>query len=112
MWRDRLRISGDSVPVIVVSNRVRVKDSHVETFVERLRESHGIEEQPGFRGLKLLSPVDASTHITMTFWDSLEDYEAWRDGREFDRAHSERSPDEIFEAPNEVEVHEVVVERT
>lgn len=98
--------------MIVVSNRVQVPDERVETFVDRLRESHGIEQQPGFRGLKLLSPVDAEGHVTMTFWDSLEDYEAWREGGAFERAHEGKSADRAFDAPNEVEIHEVLVERS
>lgn len=97
--------------MIVVSNRVRVPPERVDTFVERLRTDHGIEEQAGFRGLKLLSPVDAAHHVTMTFWDSVDDYEAWKSGRAFDRAHDHRSAEETFAAPNEVEIHEVIVER-
>lgn len=98
--------------MIVVSNRVRVPDERAETFVERLRESHGIEDQDGFLGLKVLAPVDAERHVTMTFWESLDDYEAWREGETFERAHEDRSAEEAFEAPNEIEVHEVAVERT
>jgi heme-degrading monooxygenase HmoA len=97
--------------MIAVSNRVEVPEERVETFVERLRTSHGIETQPGFRGMKLLAPVDAEGHITMTFWDSLDDYEAWRDGAAFERAHDESSAEQAFERPNEVEIHEVLVER-
>lgn len=96
--------------MIVVSNRVNVPDDHADAFVERLRERRGIEEQPGFRGLKLLKPVDADEFITMTFWDSLEDYESWRDGDAFEQAHSNRSAEDVFEEPNTVEVHEVVVD--
>jgi heme-degrading monooxygenase HmoA len=98
--------------MIVVSNRVSVPDERVETFVDRLKENHGIEEQPGFCGLKLLEPVDAPGFITMTFWDSLDDYEAWRDGEAFERAHSNRSAQETFEEQNDVEIHEVIVNRT
>lgn len=97
--------------MIVVSNRVQVPEDRVETFLERLRTSHGIEEQPGFRGMKLLSPVDAEGHITMTLWESLDDYEAWREGVAFERAHGDTSAKEAFEGPNEVEIHEVIVER-
>lgn len=97
--------------MIVVSNRVKIEESHAETFVERLAESHGIESQSGFRGLKVLEPIDAERYVTMTFWDSLEDYEAWREGRAFDRAHADRESDEVFAAPNEIEIHEVAVER-
>lgn len=97
--------------MIVVSNRVQLPEDRVETFVDRLRTSHGIEDQPVFRGLKLLSPVDAEGYVTMTFWDSHEDYEAWRAGTAFDRAHDDSSPDQAFERPNEVEIHEVIVQR-
>lgn len=97
--------------MIVVSNRVRIPDERVDTFVERLRTDHGIEDRSGFRGLKLLSPIDADHHVTMTFWDSIDDYEDWKSGRAFERAHADRSPEDTFAAPNEVEIHEIVVDR-
>ena len=97
--------------MIAVSNRVEVPEERAETFVERLRTSHGIEAQSGFRGMKLLAPVDAEGHITMTFWDSLDEYETWRDGTAFEQAHDGSSAEQAFERPNEVEIHEVLVER-
>jgi heme-degrading monooxygenase HmoA len=97
--------------MIVVSNRVQVPEQRTGTFVKRLSTDHGIEEQPGFRGMKVLSPVDAEGHVTMTFWESLEDYEQWREGSAYDQAHDDRSSEEAFAAPNEVEIHEVVVDR-
>lgn len=97
--------------MIVVSNHVQVPEERTETFVERLSTDHGIEDQPGFCGMKVLAPVDAEGHVTMTFWESLEDYEQWREGSAFEHAHANRSSDEAFAAPNEVEIHEVVVDR-
>jgi heme-degrading monooxygenase HmoA len=97
---------------MVVSNRVQIPDERVETFVKRLQTSHGIEDQPGFQGMKLLSPVDADGYVTMTFWESIEAYEAWRDSRAFDRAHDDSAAETVFDAPNEVEIHEVIVERS
>lgn len=96
--------------MIVVSNRVTVPEERADAFVERLRERCGIEDQSGFRGLKLLEPVDAEGFVTMTFWDSIEDYESWREGDAFEQAHSDRSAEEVFDGPNTVEVHEVAVE--
>ncbi|MFB6104212.1 MAG: hypothetical protein ABEJ57_03890 [Halobacteriaceae archaeon] len=58
-----------------------------------------------------MSPINAAGHITMAVWDSIEDCEAWRDGDAFDRAHDDSSPDQAFERPNEVEIHEVIVHR-
>jgi len=97
--------------MIVVSNRVRIPDERADAFVDRLRDSYGIEEQDGFRGLKVLAPVEADRHVTMTFWESLDDYESWRDGPAFEDAHGDRSAADVFEAPNEIEIHEVAVER-
>ena len=62
--------------------------------------------------MKVLSPVDAEGHVTMTYWDSLDDYENWRDGSTFDRAHDDTSAEDVFEVSNTVEVHEVAVEHT
>jgi heme-degrading monooxygenase HmoA len=98
--------------MIVVSNRVNIPDDHTDVFIERLQERRGIEDQPGFLGLKVLEPIDADEFVTMTFWDSLEEYESWRDGDAFEQAHSNRSAEEVFEEPNTVEVHEVVVDNS
>lgn len=98
--------------MIVVSNRVKVPESRIDTFVQRLSTDHGIEGQPGFVNLRLLRPVDAAGFITMTTWESLEDYEEWRRGEAYDRAHDGRSAKDTFAVPNEVEIHEVVIERT
>jgi len=98
--------------MIVVSNRVEVPDEHVETFLDRLRTDHGIEDQPGFRGMKVLEPIDAEGHVTMTFWESREDYQAWREGHAYGRAHDDRSAEDVFEGQNELEIHEVAIERT
>lgn len=108
----RVTVLIQDVSMIVVSNRVNLPDDRVEKFLDRLRERHGIETQPGFQGLKVLEPVDANEFITMTFWDSLEDYESWRESSAFQKAHSDRSADEVFEKPNTVEVHEVVIEQS
>lgn len=97
--------------MIVVSNRVQVPDDHVETFLGRLRDDQGIGDQAGFEGMKVLAPVDAAGHVTVTFWESLEGYEAWRESSAYERAHGERSVEDVFEAPNEVEVHEIAVDR-
>lgn len=98
--------------MIAVSNRVRIPDERTDAFVERLQDSYGIEDQDGFVGLKVFTPIEAERHVTMTFWESLDDYESWREGETFERAHEDRSAEEVFEAPNEIEVHEVAVERT
>ena len=98
--------------MITVSNHVRIPESHAETFVERLETSHGIEDQPGFVELRVLRPIDADGYITMTTWESRDDYEAWKEGAAFEQAHADRSAEETFAAPNEVEIHEVVVERS
>jgi heme-degrading monooxygenase HmoA len=98
--------------MIVVSNRVTVPDERVETFEERLRTGHGIEDRPGFRGMTVLSPVDAGGHITTTFWESREDYEGWRESTAFESAHQETSAERAFKNKNKVEIHEVIVDQT
>lgn len=97
--------------MIIVSNRVQIPKSRTDLFINRLKNSYGIEESTGFIELRVLKPIDAEEYITMTVWESLKDYEVWRDGEAFERAHTDRSSDETFAAPNEVEIHEVVVER-
>lgn len=104
--------------MIVVANRFEVAEEYEEEFVERF--SADLEElaaQDGFVRFELLAPEDhphggTDVHVAKTYWESREAFRAWTESDHFERAHSRETPDGMFEADNELELHSVVVERT
>lgn len=61
--------------------------------------------------MRVLEPADAPTYVTMTVWESEADYREWRESHAYERAHDDTSAEQAFEAPNDLEIHEVAVER-
>lgn len=101
------------VGMIVVANRFEVAEGYEEAFVERFSSSEGgVADQPGFVRFELLTPVKADTHVAMTYWESMEAFEAWTESESFREAHSNSPPEGMFEDVNHLEIHEVEFERT
>ncbi|MFB6113790.1 MAG: antibiotic biosynthesis monooxygenase [Halodesulfurarchaeum sp.] len=101
--------------MIVVANRFRVAEGYRDEFVDRFRRREGaIEEQPGFVRFDLLEPASEDTEpfVALTYWESEEDFAAWTESDEFAAAHSGETPEDMFEGPPTLEVHEVAVEVT
>ena len=99
--------------MIVVANRFSVADGYGEQFVERFSGSEGdVASQPGFVKFELLRPVDADTHVAMTYWESEEDFRAWTDTEDFHAAHADSPPEGMFEGHPNLEIHEVAFEQT
>ena len=98
--------------MIVVANRFDVAEGYEDEFVERFRESMGnVAAQPGFVKFEVLAPVDADTHVAMTYWESEEDFQAWTETEEFHAAHARDTPSGMFEGHPQLEVHEVAYEK-
>jgi len=101
--------------MIVVENRFRVAEGYEEEFVERFSDSQGnVSAQPGFVSFELLVPAndDTETFVAQTYWESVEDFEAWTESQDFADAHADQPPHGMFlEHPN-LEVHEVAFRRT
>jgi heme-degrading monooxygenase HmoA len=104
--------------VIVVANRFRVAEDYEEEFVERFQDGMGnVSEYDGFVRFELLTPEshphgETETHVALTYWESKDAFRAWTASDDFERAHSDDAPDEMFTAPNELEIHSVAFERT
>lgn len=57
----------------------------IQAFQQRNRE---VDQMPGFRGFQLLRDEAQSELVTVTQWDSHEDFERWRSSQEMARAHT------------------------
>ncbi len=97
--------------MIVVANRIRVAKGHEAEFEERFRNRKGmIDGFPGFIRNLILRPVDSEFYSVMTFWESVEAFEAWTRSDSFRQAHSQRPPKDMFSGPNVLEIHEVIMD--
>ena len=104
--------------MIVVANRFHVAEEYEEEFVERFRGGTGnVADHDGFVRFELLTPEDhphgrTETHVAVTYWESMADFRAWTESEDFRESHSDDAPEEMFTAPNELEIHSVAFERT
>jgi heme oxygenase (mycobilin-producing) len=101
--------------MVVVVNRIHVKESHWDEFETRFKNRDGlVDSAPGFIRNLVLRPVDSSSnyHVVMTWWDSKNAFEAWTKSPAFKEAHASHrtSNREIYAGPNVFEIHEVVTD--
>jgi len=105
--------------MIVVSNRIPVAEGHEEAFAERFQGRAGlVEGHNGFVRLEILKPTEVAMHgrtmgrcayhCVLTYWDSVENFVAWTESNDFNKAHSDRPPPEMFAGDNVFELHEVI----
>ncbi|MHB9287675.1 antibiotic biosynthesis monooxygenase family protein [Halobacteriales archaeon Cl-PHB] len=104
--------------MIVVANRFHVAEDYEAEFVDRFAEGSGnVTDHEGFVRFELLTPEshphgETATHVAKTYWESMDAFRAWTQSEDFEDAHSGDAPEEMFTAPNELEIHSVAVERT
>lgn len=95
--------------MIVVTNRIPVATGQEAAFEARFEgRARMVEHRPGFRGFQLLRPVQGDAYLVMTWWESENDFRAWTESAEFQEAHRQRPPKELFAGPNVFEMHEVI----
>jgi heme-degrading monooxygenase HmoA len=95
--------------MIVVTNRIAVAQGQEAAF-EKLFEGRAglVETRPGCRGFQLLRPIQGDYYMVMTWWDTEGDFRAWTESPEFQEAHRNRPPKELFAGPNVFEMHDVI----
>ncbi len=93
--------------MIVVQNHIKVKQEYREEFEKRFsgRVTH-LKEFPGFVRNEVMRPIKGDSYIVMTFWESMEAFDAWVNSEEFRKSHSGGNP-EMFDGPNTLSVHQV-----
>jgi heme oxygenase (mycobilin-producing) len=98
--------------VVVVSNRIPVKQGYKETFEQRWKNRKwAIANHPGFIRTEVLKPVKGDHYIVVTHWQTLKDFEAWTNSNSFIESHANAPPREAFAGPSQLEIHEVIAER-
>jgi heme-degrading monooxygenase HmoA len=100
--------------MFTTANRIFVDPQFAEQFEANFRQRAGlVDRMPGFIRNLLLRPATPDTpYIVLTFWESREHFEAWVRSPEFVQGHARSGslPKEAFTAPNQLEMHEVVLD--
>ena len=100
--------------MFVVCNRIPVAKGHEaefeKLFLERddSQSQHPLRSFPGFIRNDILRPTKEEPYIVLTYWDSLEHFEAWTNSESFREAHRGRGRAEIFAGQPNLEIHEVI----
>lgn len=98
--------------MFVVCNRVKINPQHAEAFEKLfLSRAHAVDQTPGFVSFQLLkSEKPADSYIVMVTWESKKHYHAWVKSDAFKQGHSRTGslPDDVFAAPQTVELYEVL----
>ena len=80
--------------MFVICNRIPVAKGHEEEFEKLFLErddsksQHPLRSFPGFIRNDILRPTKEEPYIVLTYWDSLEDFEAWTKQRIVSRSNT------------------------
>jgi len=89
--------------MFIAVNRICVRKNEGEELEKRFAESSGIENEPGFIRFRLLkqtwamgpASTDEDEYLSMTEWESFDDFTAWTKSESFRKAHSRPRLDAI-----------------
>lgn len=73
------------VVMLHISAEGAAADRMIAAFQQRNRE---VDQMPGFRGFEVLQDEQRREIVTVTRWDSRDDFERWRSSQEMSRAHA------------------------
>jgi heme-degrading monooxygenase HmoA len=100
--------------MITTANRIFVHPQHADAFEDNFRNRAGlVDKMPGFIRNLLLRPANSGDpYIVLTIWESRAHFEAWVRSPEFAQGHARSGtlPRETYSAPNQLELHEVVLD--
>lgn len=99
--------------MLVVTNRFHLNPEYADEFEERFHNRLGeVENREGFVRFEFLTPIEhghieTTTHAAVTYWESMEAFEAWTESEAFKEAHRNPPPEEWFDERGGVTIHEV-----
>lgn len=78
----------------IVLNCIPVKPEGRERFEERfLNRPKRIENEEGFKAIRVSRPLKGDTYIILTQWTSEEAFRNWQDSDAYSHAHKKRGTD-------------------
>ncbi len=78
----------------VVSNRIKVKKGFAEKMAPRFTKPGPLQEMNGFEKVEVLVTQNLEEHDELNvnmYWNTLEDFQAWKESDAFKQAHSRPS---------------------
>lgn len=100
--------------MITVANRIFVHPEYAEQFEERFKNrARQVDQMPGFLRNMVLKPAKpGDPYVVLTLWESQEAFKAWTESDAFKQGHARSGtlPREAFSGPNQLEVHEVILD--
>ncbi|GAB3790115.1 antibiotic biosynthesis monooxygenase family protein [Virgibacillus kimchii] len=76
----------------VVMNNITVTKDGRAPFEDRFkRRKNKVEDMPGFQAFRFLRPKKGNTYVVMTQWNSVSDFENWKESDQFKKAHKDQS---------------------
>ncbi|MCA1030925.1 antibiotic biosynthesis monooxygenase [Bacillus timonensis] len=99
-----------------VLNNIPVTDEGRPNFEYRFNQrARLIEQEPGFKAIRVLRPISSDTYIIMTIWENESSFKKWQESKAYERAHQKRGTSEgidqqksIFPRPSYVTTYNVV----
>lgn len=97
-----------------VSNRIKVKKGFAHKMAPAFTKPGALQEFKGFHKVDVCISTqfeDYDEMAVVTYWETLEDFYAWRDSDAFKQAHSKREGEEHTESPvlgNQIVIAEIV----
>ncbi|TDL98018.1 heme oxygenase [Macrococcus brunensis] len=88
--------------MFIVSNRIKMKSGFAEKMAPRFTQGGGIEELKGFVKTEVLAVQGNEEHDELhvnTYWETLEDFEAWKTSDAFKKAHQRPAGGNQDESP-------------
>lgn len=76
---------------IIVLNNVPVKSEGRSAFEKRfLNRPRRIENEPGFKAIRIMRPMDSNTYVILSQWASEEAFRDWQNSVAYSYAHKHR----------------------
>lgn len=80
--------------MITVTNRIRVKKGMAEKMAPMFTKGGALQQFEGFQKVEVLISTQFEEHDEMSvvmYWDSVENFEVWRNSDEFKASHKRPS---------------------
>ncbi len=72
----------------VVMNNIPVVEDGQASFEARFKErEHDVDMMPGFQAFRFLKPRKGNTYVVFTQWQSVQDFENWKNSEQFKKSH-------------------------
>lgn len=74
-----------------VFNNIPVSDEGRPVFEYRFKNrARLIENEPGFKAIRVLRPLSNDTYIILTLWESEQSFLNWQESKAYEKAHEKR----------------------